>query len=1611
MSSASNVSDSDDENKPIELILASSIKGDEPRIEMSTKQPTSLAPDQGEAGKISSKKTAKPKLVVDESSESITSRVKRLEREIDTGSKSLTPDELNNPFSKEFNKLLLKKEILERSYIHISDDKNGARAGSDSGDEGTDYTKHLYPSLNDPNFNTKIAIRKEFYDTKMDVDNEEDVETKAEMMCNAEFELAPNQQFVRNFLSVETPYNSLLLYHGLGTGKTCSAISVAEEMRDYMKHMGISQQIIVIASPNVQENFRLQLFDERELKEIEPGVWNIRACTGNKFIKEINPMNMKGLTREKVIKQIKRLIQSYYLFFGYNEFANYVRNNASSVGISSDDVEMQPKKKKKGMMAVVTEAAVGTEGAGKKRGRRSAETIAKNAELEASALENLSIVKLRKLFSNTLIIIDEVHNIRITDDNRDKRVSKILYQIVQKVNNVRLLLLSGTPMYNSYKEIVWLINLMNLNDKRATIDISDVFDDKGNFKVDQQGRDIGSELLIRKATGYLSFVRGENPYTFPYRVFPKEHSPDHSLLYLTQVSNPPIEYPRIQMNGKQIDQPVEHIDVYMTQIGDIQEAGYKYVINDMKASYIYKKKAVLRRKSAAAAASVATDAGVQSKASKKGKGAVVGLSTGEAAGAAAAGDQVESLLRDIGDATVVESDNFPSFENMDTIGYSVIQRPLEALNIIYPHTSLLEHMADPEQDVDIASCIGKEGLMQVMSYESENTPMRQNFEYRPEFIRNFKAPDSSVGPPVKGSNSYRIFAPNNIGRYSAKIKNICDKVLSSDGIILAYSQYIDGGVVPIALALEELGFTRYSANGANSSLFKTKPVPSIDAITLLPQKQHIAQFPGEPFRPARYSVITGDPTISPDNLFELKALTDEDNINGEKVKVVIISVAGAEGLDFKNIRQVHILEPWYNMNLLEQIIGRAIRNCSHKRLPYSQRNVELYLYGTYLTNREIEAIDLYLYRLSEFKAIKIGIVSRALRTSAVDCLLNVQHNTQTAEQLNRKVPQKLSSRKEIEYQIGARPYSALCDYMQRCDYVCKPTFSNGKPIQEQEELYGLSSDDSVQGGDSDDDKEGEDKANRPRGDVRLDTFNEKFMSMNIDKIIQKIRNLFKESFFYKKLGANGIISHINATRPYPLAQINLALTQIVTDPNEYVHDKYGRLGHVVNVADYYIFQPIELTDTRSSIYDRSIPVPYKHESVTYPLTKELTEDYLKLQILPKPVLKEALRSEILGMSSSNTEVVKDVERMVAKLNSKGTGEPEEVQTLQSSGVVFGESGAASASASASAESIEPEVVDVGEDIQELLTTLNDTLETCKTIYEKHTKDHDEWYYYCGKVIKQLSETREFNITDEKMHDLVIANLIEHLFIKDSKLLINYLYHKNNNSMFVRSGGGLGASVASIQPLTQFEQKLLSYYSQQLLRRPLGRRRAAAVAAAAASNPIAKAEVSTAEDLGLMLFNEGTPKYELIILRYETPEWIRAEHEDERDFSALITAKQSQQIKSMNGIIGFVTFFKNEYLIFKVKMMTKKRDKGARCDQAGKSDTIAMINNILSLYSETNGDEYKMTTENTKDRTQKELCVFQEFVLRVFNANRVNGKKWFFTPSESILCDIEKLHLG
>ena len=208
--------------------------------------------------------------------------------------------------------------------------------------------QNLYPHIESLDFNKKITLKKEFHNTRIKGYTSEDYKNIVKIsdkMCNVtDFELTNHQQFVRNFLSFETPYNSLLLYHGLGTGKTCSSISITEETRKYMKLMGYTKKIIVIASPVVQENYKLQLFDERKLKLVD-GYWNIKACTGNKFIEEVNPMFTKNISRDKVIKQINKVIKNWYQFMGYLEFSNYITSIIKKANISLTDNELKDKNK------------------------------------------------------------------------------------------------------------------------------------------------------------------------------------------------------------------------------------------------------------------------------------------------------------------------------------------------------------------------------------------------------------------------------------------------------------------------------------------------------------------------------------------------------------------------------------------------------------------------------------------------------------------------------------------------------------------------------------------------------------------------------------------------------------------------------------------------------------------------------------------------------------------------------------------------------------------------------------------------------------------------------------------------------------------------------------------------------------------------------------------------------------------------------------------------------------------------------------------------------------------------------------------------------------------
>jgi len=1131
--------------------------------------------------------------------------------------------ETENNYNKDCNKFLLKRELIENEEL----------------EKNPDSDTYLYPNLNDPNFNIKIAEKKEFNDTKYD-GKIKNIKEQAEILSRAEFEMAPHQAFVRNFLSFQTPYNSLLLYHGLGSGKTLSSIGVCEEMRDYLKQMGINKRIIVVASPNVQDNFRMQLFDERNLKKID-GIWKTNNFIGNKLVKEVNPMSMKDMPREKIVSQIKTLINTSYLFLGYGEFANYIRK--------IEDVKEEYK--------------------------------------NAKDKENRRLRNLRNEFNSRLIVIDEVHNIRISEDNENKKVAIYLTSLVKAAENMRLLLLSATPMYNSYKEIILLLNLMNINDRRGTIEIKDVFDKNGNFKED------GEELLARKATGYVSFVRGDNPYTFPFRVLPIDFNKDQTF------KNPKNKYPKYQMNGKEIkvEDRLKILDsnIFLTNIGSYQSKGYKFIIDNLR-----KKKIAITTKT--------------------------------------------GIVRDM-----------PSFENMESFGYTILQMPLEALNIVYPLDSLdyaldqiepVESFSDDsksfpyndnEQTKDLLENVVQKnpnpilpkpaistakklvlendssseksisslsGGQNTSSSTSDSSPEKKII-INPNELTGIKGLERTMNfvnrktPAEFGSFEYkesvekkygRIFSQSEIGKYSSKIKNICESIVFkqestqaseteirvSDGVILVYSQYISGGLLPVALALEEMGFTRFGENA--KPFFKTPPTPIVDARTMKPRKDKTSDF-----IPARYAMITGDPRISPNNDYDVKALTGVDNKDGNKIKVILISKAGSEGLDFKFIRQVHILEPWYNMNRIEQIIGRAVRNFSHKDLPFEKRNVEIFMYGSLLEDKNEESADIYVYRVAEFKAKQIGKVSRLLKETSVDCILNYEQNNFSqeviSETLKEPIEQVLSNGMVLKaFKAGDAPFSAACDYMADCQYKCRPF----KEITDD--------------------------------DLKEETYNENFIMMNSEKIIQKIRNLMKEIFFYKKAD---LIGRINSPKKYPLVQIYAALTYLIEDNNEFITDKFGRNGYLINIDEYYLFQPIELNNENATIFERSVPIDYKHTMIKF----DVKQDILKTISGKKEKTHEMQDSVHLDVQQKKN-ISKEMESLKYKFD-----------------------------------------------------LANEFIKTDKNVTTTEKDLDNNWYRYCGIAIRKMVKQ---GTSLDLLLEFLVEHLIDMMPFNEKVEILNYLYTLN-----------------------------------------------------------------------------------------------------------------------------------------------------------------------------------------------------------------------------------------
>jgi len=129
--------------------------------------------------------------------------------------------------------------------------------------------------------------------------------------------------------------------------------------------------------------------------------------------------------------------------------------------------------------------------------------------------------------------------------------------------------------------------------------------------------------------------------------------------------------------------------------------------------------------------------------------------------------------------------------------------------------------------------------------------------------------------------------------------------------------------------------------------------------------------------------------------------------------VFMITGAGAEGLSLRNVRTVHIMEPYWNTVRTEQVKGRAVRICSHSDLPYNpdpalnQRTVEIFTYiskisdamkkartidQTLITIDDGKTTDEHIYEISRAKEQVSHDFLQAMKEGSVDCLLNQSEN-------------------------------------------------------------------------------------------------------------------------------------------------------------------------------------------------------------------------------------------------------------------------------------------------------------------------------------------------------------------------------------------------------------------------------------------------------------------------------------------------------------------------------------------------------------------------------------------------------------------------------------------
>jgi len=820
----------------------------------------------------------------------------------------------------------------------------------------------------------------------------------------SDFSLLTHQKIVRDYMNLYTPYRGLLLYHGLGSGKTCTSIAIAEGMKD-------TKRIIIMTPASLRANYieelkkcgdslykRNQFWEwisidlNPEAGEIMSAILNlpmeyISRHRGAWFVnvkKKSNYDELTDIDKKTLDSQLDTMIKSKYTFINYNG-------------------------------------------------------------LRTQKLNELTSGFTKNLFDNSVVIIDEAHNLISRIVNKIKKEKPIqenirgekehlplnlatkLYEILLSAKNAKIVLLTGTPVINYPNEFGILFNILRGYIKTWKIPVKV----NTSKKID---RDSLQQMLIgEKTLDYLEYSPSSkiititrNPFGFKNKIKVDSgyQGVSNTKKEITGQTTIETEYPNDDDFERKIISILKRNDIEVISNG-IEIKNKKALPDTFELFEGYYIDGVTKKIKNIDAL----------------KRRIIGLSSYFRSAQENLLPKYNKTLGVDYHIVRIEMSDF-QFKMYESARHEErkSERPKKApsLNDVYKESSstyrifsrLYCNFVMPDRPLPKGATINMDG-----SKRNENDNSNDNVgELLKEAEREERRQDVNDGDEgeVEGdvildkiggieykeriqnalknieAHSSDFLTPEALQTYSPKFLNILENIKDTEysGLHLLYSQFRTiEGIGIFTLVLDKNGFTRFKIKKNTSGVWeidispenKGKPTYALYTGTEESDEKEILRH-----------IYNGEWDQVPESIsIELRKIAKNNNM-GEIIKVFMITSSGSEGINLRNTRYVHIMEPYWHPVRLEQVIGRARRICSHKALPPALQTVEVFVYLMIFTPSQLkseDAIELkrkdlskslpklpitsdqFLYEVSEIKSNLTSQLTDAIKESAFDCYI------------------------------------------------------------------------------------------------------------------------------------------------------------------------------------------------------------------------------------------------------------------------------------------------------------------------------------------------------------------------------------------------------------------------------------------------------------------------------------------------------------------------------------------------------------------------------------------------------------------------------------------------